>query len=92
MRSTCRSTATRIDAGDHDLAYVEITLVDADGNVHHLQDRPVTVTVEGPAVLQGFGSGNPCTEETFGAPTHDTYHGRALAVLRPTGAGRSPSR
>ena len=76
----------RIDAGDHDLAYVEITLVDADGNVH-MQDRPVTVMVEGPAALQGFGSGNPCTEETFGAPTHDTYHGRALAVLRPTGAG-----
>ena len=38
-------------------------------------------------MLQGFGSGNPCTEETFGAPTHDTYHGRALAVLRPIAAG-----
>ena len=31
--STCRSTATRIDADDRDLAYVEIALVDADGNV-----------------------------------------------------------
>ncbi len=77
----------RIDAGDHDLAYVEITLVDPDRTVHHLHDRPVTVAVEGPAVLQGLGSGNPCTEETFAAPTHDTYCGRALAVLRPTGAG-----
>jgi beta-galactosidase len=76
-----------IDVGDHDLAYVEITLIDTGGTVHHLQDRPVTVAVEGPAVLQGFGSGNPNTEETFGAPTHDTYHGRALAVVRPTGAG-----
>jgi hypothetical protein len=47
----------------------------------------VTVTVDGPAVLQGLGSGNPCTEETFGAPTHDTYDGRALAVVRPTGTG-----
>ncbi len=47
----------------------------------------MTVAVDGPAVLQGFGSGNPCTEETFGAPTHDTYEGRALAVVRPTGAG-----
>ena len=38
-------------------------------------------------MLQGFGSGNPWTEETFGAPTHHTYNGRALAVIRPTGAG-----
>ncbi|HEX4531809.1 MAG TPA: glycoside hydrolase family 2 TIM barrel-domain containing protein [Acidimicrobiia bacterium] len=77
----------RIDADDRDLAYFEITLVDADGNLQHTRDRPVTVTVAGPAVLQGLGSGNPCTEETFGAATHDTYDGRALAVLRPTGVG-----
>ena len=47
----------------------------------------MTVAIEGPAVLQGLGSGNPCTEETFGSSTHDTYEGRALAVVRPTGAG-----
>lgn len=76
----------QIDATDRDLAFVDVALVDAAGAVHG-EDRAVTVTVEGPGVLQGFGSGNPCTEETFGAPTHDTYHGRALAVIRPTGAG-----
>ena len=43
---------------DRDLAFVEIALVDADGNVHG-EDRAVTVAVDGPAVLQGFGSGNP---------------------------------
>ena len=76
-----------VDADDRDLAYVEIVLVDADGNVHIGEDRAVTVAVDGPAVLQGFGSGNPCTEETFGSPTHDTFDGRALAVIRPTGPG-----
>jgi beta-galactosidase len=76
-----------IDATDRDLAYVDVTLVDADGNLHSSKDRAVTVSVHGPAVLQGSGSGNPCTEETFGAPTHHTYNGRALAVIRPTGAG-----
>ena len=49
--------------------------------------KAVTVVVDGPARLQGLGSGNPRTEETFGAPTHDTFNGRALAVIRPTGAG-----
>ncbi len=85
--STCGSTARAIDADDRDLAYVEIALVDADGNVHIGEDRAVTVAVDGPAVLQGLGSGNPCTEETFGSPTHDTFDGRALAVIRPTGPG-----
>ena len=77
----------RIDATDRDLAYVEITLVDEHGNLHSSEDRPVTVSIDGPAVLQGFGSGNPRTKETFGAPTHDTYNGRSLAVVRPTDAG-----
>ena len=77
----------RIDATDRDLAYVEIALVDDDGIVHFGEDRAVTVAVDGPGVLQGFGSGNPCTEETFGSSTHDTFDGRALAVIRPTGPG-----
>jgi beta-galactosidase len=76
-----------IEATDRDLAYVSIALVDAAGTLHSSEDRAVTVTVDGPAVLQGLGSGNPCTEETFGASAHDTFNGRALAVVRPTGAG-----
>jgi len=82
-----RVDRARIDATDRDLAYVDITLTDARGNLQSSDDRAVTVAVVGPAVLQGLGSGNPCTEETFGSPTHDTYHGRALAVVRPTDAG-----
>jgi beta-galactosidase len=77
----------RIDADDRDLAYVGITLIDAAGNLHSSEDRAVTIALDGPAVLQGLGSGNPCTEETFGSSTHDTYDGRALAVVRPTGPG-----
>jgi beta-galactosidase len=76
-----------IDATDRDLAYVAIALVDAAGNLQNSEDRAVTVEIDGPGVLQGLGSGNPCTEETFGSPVHDTYNGRALAVVRPTGAG-----
>ncbi len=77
----------RVDSSDRDLVHIEITLVDADGNIYFGEDRAVTVAIEGPGVLQGFGSGNPCTEETFGAPTHDTYESRALAVVRPTAEG-----
>jgi len=76
-----------IRADATDLAYVSITLVDGNGTTWTSADRAVTVTVDGPAVLLGLGSANPCTEETFGADTHDTFEGRALAVVRPTGPG-----
>jgi hypothetical protein len=83
------ATADRheIRADDDDLAYVTITLQDAEGTVVVGLDREVTVAIEGPGVLQGFGSAQPATEESYLDDVHTTYDGRALAVIRPTGAG-----
>ena len=50
-------------------------------------DREVAVRVEGPGVLAGLGSGNPCTPENYGTGRRMTWRGRALAVLR---AGKEP--
>jgi len=62
--------------------------VDDQGIVKPLSDRKVKVTVDGAGVLQGFGSANPETEEDFTDDVHTTFDGRALAVIRPTGAGK----
>ena len=70
-----------------DLAYVDLMLADADGTVFLGLDRPVTVAVEGPGVLAGLGSAAPATEESFRDDVHTTFDGRALAVVRPDGAG-----
>lgn len=82
-------TADRSDlrADDTDLAYLDVVLTDGDGNLRCRADRPVTVEITGPGVLQGLGSARAVTEETFTAGTHTTYDGRALAVVRPTGSG-----
>ncbi len=69
-------------ADGHDLAYIPIALTDAAGVLRPLADRSVTVTVEGPAVLLGLGSGEAITREGFAAPSHTTFNGRALAVVR----------
>ena len=45
------------------------------------------MSVEGPGVLAGFGSAAPATEESYLDDVHTTFDGRALAVVRPTGAG-----
>ena len=78
---------TEIRADDTDVCFVSVELVDDAGQVHTASDRPVTVFVEGPAVLQGFGSADPRSDESFAATTRTTFDGRALAVLRPTGPG-----
>jgi beta-galactosidase len=76
-----------IRADSADLAYLSITLTDADGNLYTDRDRPVTVGIDGPGTLQGFGSARPETQERFTDDTHTTFDGRALAVIRPTGPG-----
>ncbi|MEU9350634.1 hypothetical protein AB0D65_06320 [Streptomyces griseoloalbus] len=76
-----------MSADDTGLAFVDIVLTDRDRNLRCRADRPVTVEITGPGVLQGLGSGRPATKETFAGCTHTTYDGRALAVVRPTGTG-----
>jgi len=76
----------RIAADPQDLAFVEVSLVDADDTVNPVRDRTVSVEVDGPATLQGLGTARPSTEESFLAGECTTYEGAALIALRPTGA------
>lgn len=76
-----------IEANDRDLSYITVTLTDHDGVVKPLADREVSVTLEGPGVLQGYGSGNPKADGNFRRTTQKTFDGRILAVIRPTGSG-----
>jgi len=82
-----RADRTSVGADGFDLAFVELTLVDASGAVHTTADRLVEIEVTGPAVLQGMCSARPATEEKFTATTCTTFDGRAIAVIRPTEAG-----
>lgn len=77
-----------IRADDSDLSFIPIELVDDSGTLSTNGDRAVRVEVDGPARLQGLGSARPVTEEPYTASQHTTFEGRALAVIRPTGAGK----
>lgn len=70
-----------------DLAYVMISLRDENGRLNDDVERCVSITVEGPGVLQGLGTGDPMTEESFAKSTHQTFEGRLLAVIRAVGKG-----
>ncbi|NQX13087.1 DUF4982 domain-containing protein [Microbacteriaceae bacterium VKM Ac-2855] len=72
---------------DTDLAFIAIELRGDNDELVTGEDREVSIRVEGPGVLAGFGSGAPKTAERFDATTRTTFDGRALAIVRPTAPG-----
>ncbi len=82
LRLHVQAERTAMSANGADLAYLNITLGDAEGIVNPLADRPVRVKVEGAGTLLGFGSANPLSTERFTDGEYTTYQGRALAVVR----------
>ena len=76
-----------LTAGTADLAFLDLLLTDGAGRVLNGRDRAVTVSVDGPGVLQGLGSGSKVNPESFTSDNHRTFDGRLLAVVRPTGPG-----
>ena len=71
-----------LQADGHDLVYVGIEITDQVGNV--VPDAEITLKAEvtGCAVLAGFGSGNPQTEDNYTDGDTVTCRGRAMAILR----------
>jgi len=78
---------SKLAADSRELAYLEITLTDAAGNLFNTLDRAITVQVDGPGSLMALGSANPRSEESFNGSTHLTFDGRALAIVRAHGTG-----
>ena len=84
---TVSADRSEIRADDTDLCYVVINLEDNAGVINSQADRRVTATVTGAGELLALGSGNPKSTQDFRSGSFDTFDGRALAIIRPTGAG-----
>ena len=70
-------------ADGHSLIYVPIEILDENGIlVPDAKIRLHAKTQGTAAVLAGFGTGNPVTDENYTAGTFTTYMGRAMAILR----------
>ena len=76
---TALSLEAEEDVGQ--LRYVHLTLRDAAGSIVADADREVTVTVSGGTLL-GLGSGDPKPKHNYIDAVTDTFHGRALAIVR----------
>ena len=71
-----------IKADGEDLAFLVINVTDNEGIVKGLDEKKVTVQVEGAGILQAIGSGDPRTKEKYTGNSFTTYHGRLIAIVR----------
>lgn len=81
------SVKPRVDraeiVGDgRDLAYIELSVVDAVDTVVPTDCRRVSFKISGPAELVGFCNGNPLEHTCMQNPRQEFFNGRIVAVVR----------
>ncbi|WP_029320270.1 glycoside hydrolase family 2 TIM barrel-domain containing protein [Butyrivibrio sp. AE3004] len=64
------------------LLYINLSLVDANGNVFTDKEAQITVEAMGDGELIGLGSANPKSQENYCGNMTTTWNGRALAIIR----------
>jgi len=72
------------DVVGNELVYLDVNLLDKDGNTVVDREQGLTIDVTG-ADLVGFGSANPKTKYGYCGTETETYQGRAQAILKKTG-------
>lgn len=70
-----------------DLAHVLVEVLDRQGRVVPDAAIQVGFALDGAGTLAAVGNGNPHNIDSFQQPSRYTWHGQALAILRP---GKSP--
>jgi beta-galactosidase len=77
----------QIAADGEDLSFVEVRIVDKDGNLCPNADHLIRFGIEGPGVIAGVDNGDPTSHEAFKATQHKAFHGLCLGVVK---ASRTP--
>ncbi len=62
-----------------------LEVLDEGGHVVPDAAVPVQFAIGGPGELAASGTGNPKDVESFRNPKPKTFHGKCLAIVRPTG-------
>ncbi len=80
--TVCSLNVEREDTYDKELIYVDISVVDKDGQVVTDSDIAISVDVEGDAVQAGLGSADPKPKYNYIENTTNTFHGHAQLILK----------
>lgn len=78
---------TIINADINDLSYINVEVVDANGNVvPYVDDLEINYKLSGNATLAGVGSGSATDMSSFQQPKKKVFQGKGLAIIRSNGA------
>lgn len=75
---------TEIKADGQDLSHITVKLLDIDGNPVQIDDKMLTVTVEGEGKFLGIDNGNLRREDSFAGNKLSTLYGKALIIVQAT--------
>ncbi|MFE4834563.1 glycoside hydrolase family 2 TIM barrel-domain containing protein [Arthrobacter sp. NPDC056691] len=78
------SDVQNLTTGRDDLAHVLVEVIDKEGRRVPDAVTKISFYVSGAGNLIGVGNGNPRNVDSFKRPRRHTWHGQALAVLRPS--------
>ncbi len=74
-----------LKAGERDLCFVTVEVVDASGQVDPNAVTPIFFTTQGEGFLTAVGNGNPMSTEPYRGNRRQAYRGRCLVVVQSNG-------
>ena len=81
---TLRVDRPRIHADGQDLAFVTVTVTDAQGRACPNASPLIRFTLSGPGVIAAVGNGNPISHEDFKANQRQAFHGLCQTIVQAT--------
>ena len=80
-----KADRTQIPADGSDIAYIDICMQDASGILNPNADKAVSISLDGPGEIMGYGSADPESEENYYDTVAKAYEGKLRAAVRGTG-------
>lgn len=74
-----------LKANRHDLAYVTVEVLDEAGNLVPDAQVPIQFNIDGEGSMAAVENGNPRDMKSFSTPRVNSFKGRCLVILRPSG-------
>lgn len=76
-----------IQADGKDLSFINVRIVDKDGNFCPTEDREIAFTVKGAGTFKAVANGNPVSIESFQEPKMKLFSGQLTAIVQSSEKG-----
>jgi len=82
-----KADRTKIQADDHDLSFIDVTLTDQEGIINPKAQDLVKFEITGPGTIVAVGNSNPKSLESYQLPQRKAWRGKCLVIVK---SGKNP--